>query len=163
VSRSPFAIELLAAAHKRANFACGNDALDRYLRQQASQDMRRHVSACFVAREIVTEDIAAYYTLAAGGVLLSDLPDPVAKKLPRYPSVPVARVGRLAIAQNHQGHRLGAALLWDAAVRAERSEVAVYALVVDAKDDRAAAFYRHHGFIELRADPHQLFMPLRKR
>ena len=66
--------------------------------------------------------------------------------MPRYPSVPVTRVGRLAVDKAFHGQKLGGTLRADAAVRAMRSEVAMFALVVDAKDDAAEAFYRHHGF-----------------
>ena len=122
-----FVIEPLTSEHNRAEFTCGVEALDRYFRQQAGQDMRRGVTACFVAREIATGRIAGYYTLCAGGILLSEMPGDLAKRLPRYPSVPVARLGRLAVADAYHGHKLGGALLWDAVDRAMRSEVAVYA------------------------------------
>lgn len=89
---------------------------------------------------------------------LTDLPEPVVKRLPRYPSVPVARVGRLAVDRGFQGHKLGAALLADAAWRALRTEVAVFALLVDAKDETAVAFYRHHGFQAMASRPLQLFL-----
>ncbi len=98
--------------------------------------------------------------LAAGGVPLTDLPPALAKRLPRYPSVPVARVGRLAVHQAFQGRKLGAALLADAVLRSARSEVAVYALVVDAKDAAAERFYRHHGFEPYGEAQRQLILPL---
>lgn len=105
--------------------------------------------------------IAGYYTLAAGGIPLTDLPESLTKRLPRYPSVPVARVGRLAVALAWQGQQIGAALLADAALRALRSELAAFALVVvDAKDEAAAAFYRHHGFEAYGGEPGQLIVPL---
>jgi predicted N-acetyltransferase YhbS len=121
------------------------------------------VTACFVAREISSGRIAGYYTLAAGGILLRDLPAELAKRLPRYPTVPVARLGRLAVALGFQGRGLGGALLWDALARAARSEVAVYSLVVDAKDQEAERFYRHHGFVLLADRPQTLFLPLPKK
>ena len=158
-----FVVEPLAPARSRTEFTCGVDALDRYFRHQASQDVRRRVTACFVAREIATDGIAGYYTLAAGGVLLADLPAPLAKNLPRYPYVPVARLGRLAVARAYQGLKLGGALLWDAIERATRSEVAVYALIVDAKDEAAVKFYQHHGFVALGSTPRTLMLPLSKR
>ena len=68
---------------------------------------------------------------------------------PRYASVPVVRMGRLAVDQRYRGKKLGSALLWDAVLRATRSEIAAFALVVDAKDDAAANFYRYHGFVAL--------------
>lgn len=155
-----FRVEVLTSNHDRASFSCGVAALDGYLQKQATQDVRRRVSACYVAVEESTSKIAGFYTLAAGGVLLGDLAESLSKKLPRYPSVPVARVGRLAIDKAFQGQKLGAALLADAAVRAARSEVAVYALVVDAKDDAAEAFYRHHGFVSFGSAPRQFMLPL---
>ena len=155
-----FRLEVLGAQHDRARFKCGVAALDGYFRTQATQDARRRASACYVAVQDETNAVAGYYTLAAGSVPLTDLPESLSKRLPRYPSVPVARVGRLAIDQSFQGRKLGAALLADAALRALRSEVAVFALVVDAKDDAAVAFYRHHGFEMYEGQPKQLIVPL---
>jgi ribosomal protein S18 acetylase RimI-like enzyme len=158
-----FRLEILGTQHDRTRFKCGVAALDGYLRTQATQDARRRASACYVAVPDETNAVAGYYTLAAGSVPLTDLPESLSKRLPRYPAVPVARVGRLAIDQSFQGHKLGAALLADAALRALRalrSEVAVFALVVDVKDDAAAAFYRHHGFEVYGGQPKQLIVPL---
>jgi predicted N-acetyltransferase YhbS len=112
---------------------------------------------------VATRRIAGYYTLAAGNIPLSEVPEALAKRLPRYPAVPVARLGRLAVHLDYRGQRLGAALLWDALLRARRSELAVFALVVDAKDDRAAAFYRYHGFMAFGSLPRQLVLPLTNR
>ena len=155
-----FRLEVLGAQHDRTQFKCGVAALDGYLRTQATQDARRRASACYVAVQDETNAVAGYYTLAAGSVPLTGLPESLSKRLPRHPSVPVARVGRLAIDQSFQGSRLGAALLADAALRALRSEVAVFALVVDAKDDAAVAFYRHHGFEMYGGQPKQLIVSL---
>lgn len=159
---APFRVEALGAETGRDGFSCGVPALDGYLARQASQDMRRRVSACYVATEVTSGRTAGYYTLAAASVALTDLPEALAKKLPRYPSVPVARVGRLAIDLAFQGRQLGGALLADAAERAARSEVAVFALLVDAKDETAAAFYRHHGFEPLGGRSLQLVVPLQR-
>ena len=154
-----FIIEALNADHDRGDFTCGVEPLDRYLQKQASQDIRRHVTACYVAIDESNAEIAGYYTLAAGGILLSEMPEKLSKKLPRYPSVPVARMGRLAVAVAYRGQKLGSALLWDAVQRSRRSEIAVFALLVDAKDEQAEAFYRHHGFIAL-GTSRQLVLPL---
>jgi ribosomal protein S18 acetylase RimI-like enzyme len=156
----PFAFELLDRSHKRDAFSCGVDPLDRYFYQQVTQDVRRCVTACYLAVEAGSGTIAGYYTLAAGAVLLSGMPPALAKKLPRYPDVPVARLGRLAVDRNFRGRKLGAAMLWDAVLRAKRSEVTVYGLVVDAKDDNAIAFYKHHGFASLTVGDRQLILPL---
>lgn len=155
----PLVLERLASHHGRAEFKSGVELLDRYFHTQASQDVRRRVSACFVAVDQAGV-VAGYYTLAMSAVLLSDLSDEHAKRLPRYPTVPVARLGRLAVDARWRGRGLGGALLWDAIERAARAEIAAYALLVDAKDDAAAAFYRHHGFLTLGGGVHTLFLPL---
>lgn len=157
---SPFRIELLSNEHKRTVFSCGVDALDRYLREQASQDMRRRAASCYVAVDSATSTIAGYYTLAAAGTPLTDLPEHLVKKLPRYPSVPVAVLGRLAVDKTFQGKGIGAALLGNAIQRALRSEIAVAALVVTAKDERAEAFYRHYDFLNFGSLPRQLILHL---
>ena len=159
----PFIIEPLGPSHVRAEFTCGVDALDRYFREQVGQDVRRRATACFVAREIATNRIAGFYTLAAAGVLVAQMPVRLAKRLPRYPAVPAARLGRLAVALAYHGRKLGGALLWDAVERASRSEVAVYALVVDAKDEEARSFYLHHGFVPFGDTPRTLILPLPKK
>lgn len=157
--KGTFQIEALGAQHDRAGFSSGTPALDRYFSEQVTQDMRRRATACYVAID-ATGAIAGYYTLAAGGVPLTELPPALSKRLPRYPSVPVARLGRLAVDQKYHGQKLGSALLWDAVQRALRSELAVFALVVDAKDHTAVGFYRHHGFVSLGNRPLQLVLAL---
>ena len=157
---SPFRLEPLGEAHERASFSCGEEPLDRYFETQATQDIRRRVATCFVAVEEETGRVAAYYTLAAAGIPLTDLPPELVKKLPRYPSVPAVRVGRLAVDTRFQGRGLGAALLADALRRVMASPPAAYALLVDAKDDRAVAFYQHHGFIAFAGQPRTLFLPV---
>lgn len=157
-----FRIEVLGVDHKRDTFSCGVEVLDVYFARQVSQDIRRRASACYVAVVPSTGRVAGYYTLAAGGVPLTDLPEALTKRLPRYPSVPVARVGRLAVDKAFHGQKLGGALLADAAIRALRSEVVVFALVVDAKDAAAEAFYRHHGFERFGTQARQLIVSLRR-
>lgn len=158
-----FIVEPLASKHDRAGFESGVEPLDRYLQTQAGQDIRRRVSSCFVVVDVETGRLIAYYTLAMSAVLISELPEKIAKRMPRYPTVPAARLGRLAVDARRRGEGLGAALLWDAEERAIRAEIAAYALLVDAKDETAAAFYRHHGFVELSGHERMLFLPLGHR
>lgn len=153
-------IEVLSSAHDRTGFSCGVEALDRYFRSQVTQDVRRRATACYVARDITAERIAGYYTLSASSIPLSELPGELARRFPRYPIVPVALLGRLAVEKSWQGRHLGGALVWDAVLRARRSEVAVFALVVDAKDDDAETFYRHHGFTAFGSLPRHLILSL---
>lgn len=159
MSQARFRVVPLDATHDRLAFDCDNPALNRYLREQASQDVRRRIAACFVALAD-GQRIAGYYTLASASLLLADLPPGIGKKLPRYPTVPAVRMGRLAVDRAFKGQGLGGALLADALSRAARSEIAAFALMVDAKDEAAAAFYRHHGFIALIDSPLTLFLPL---
>jgi GNAT superfamily N-acetyltransferase len=154
-------IEALAERHDRSSFVCGNAALDRHLKAQASQDVRRRISACYVGRAVADEIVVAYYTLSAASILLDALPAALAKRLPRYPTVPAARIGRLAVDRRCRGQGLGGMLLADALGRILRAEIACYAAVVDAKDEGAAQFYRHHGFIPFAQDARMLFLPLR--
>ena len=129
------------------------------MRKQVTQDIRRRVAACFVA---LPDDlrIAGYYTLATAGVPLGDLPADIRRKLPRYPVVPTIRMDRLAVDRAFKRQSLGSALLVNALRRAAIAEIAAFAMIVDAKDDEAAAFYRHHGFIALPDSPLTLFLPL---
>lgn len=159
MSGAPFRFAPLDAAHDRAAFDSDSAPLNRYLREQATQDVRRRVAACFVALAD-GQRIAGYYTLASASLLLADLPASTGKKLPRYPTVPAVRMGRLAVDRAFKGQGLGGALLADALDRAARAEIAAYALMVDAKDESAADFYRHHGFIALPDSPRTLFLPL---
>lgn len=158
MSRAPFLLVPLDAAHDRTGFNSDSESLNRYLREQVTQDIRRRVAACFVASRD-GQRIAGYYTLASASLLLVDLPASTGKKLPRYPTVPAIRMGRLAVDQEFKGQGLGGALLADALDRAFRSEIAAFALIVDAKDEAAAAFYRHHGFVVL-PDSLTMFLPL---
>jgi len=120
--------------------------------------MRRLVAKCFVAVAAGEARVAGFYTLAAASLPLESLPPELKRRLPRYPTVPVARLGRLAVDHSHQGAKLAAALLSDALLRASQADMGVFALIVDAKDDKAQAFYAHYGFVAFA--PRQLFMPL---
>lgn len=153
-----FRIEPLAG-HDRKAFRSGSEPLDSYFRERVGQDIRRRLAACFVA---VGEDdaVAGFYTLAATSLVFGDLPEARARKLPHYPVIPAVLLGRLAIDAGHQGKRLGSALVADALLRAARAEIAAYAMVVDAKDDSAASFYRHLGFESLPDDARRLLLPL---
>lgn len=159
MSRAPFQLASLDAAHNRVAFHSDSEPLNRYLRENVTQDIRRRVAACFVALAN-GQRIAGYYTLASASLLLADLPASTGKRLPRYPTIPAVRMGRLAVDQEFKGQGLGGALLADSLDRAARSEIAASALMVDAKDETAAAFYLHHGFIALPDSPLTLFLPL---
>ena len=157
---APYIIEPLGPSHDRSGFRSGVEPLDRYFASQATQDIRRRISACFVAVERASGSVVGFYTIATSSMPLLDIATATAKKLPRYPLIPAVRVGRLAVAESHRGKKLGAALLADAIDRALRSEIAAFAIVVDAKDDAAAAFYKHNGFIPFASTSLSLYLPL---
>src|SRR4051812_26226424 len=100
---SPFRLEPLGEEHERTLFRCGEEVLDRYFQTQVTQDIRRRVANCFVAVEIATSHVAAWYTISAASILLLDLPPDETKRLPRYPTVPAVRIGRLAVDRKFQG------------------------------------------------------------
>jgi ribosomal protein S18 acetylase RimI-like enzyme len=155
-----YTIEQLSPSHDQSRFTSGSEPLDRYFATQVTQDIRRRVAACFVAIERTSGAIVGYYTLATSSIPLPDLASATAKKLPRYPLIPAVRVGRLAVAENHRGRGLGSGMLVDAIARALRAEIPAFAIVVDAKDDAAAAFYKHHGFVAFASAPKSLYLPL---
>ena len=159
----PYRIDLLGKSHERAAFSCGSAALDRYLKQQASQDAEKSVAAPFVLTAPPALQVLGYYTLSASLVNTSDLPETLAKKLPRYPQLPVTLLGRLAVDQSMKGKGVGQYLLLDALRRClgAAANIAAMAVLVDAKDDAAEAFYRHFSFLPLQQQPRRLFIPMK--
>lgn len=152
----------LGNQHDRKSFDCGERSLNQYLCSYASQDIRRRVNRVFVASpQNSPRQVVGYYSLSAGSLAAADLPEKLRRRLPKYP-VPVVVLGRLAVAESHQGEGIGSILLGDALRRvAEASQVmAVYSVVVDALNDRAAEFYRQFGFIPLPSQPRKLFLPM---
>lgn len=150
------------AIHDRQGFECGVPVLDEYLRRFAEQHRRRGISSVYVLTDSAQPArILGYYTLSAAEVDAGRLTEAERKKLPRYP-VPCFRLGRLACRSDQQGRGLGKVLLGCAVDRClkARQQVAAYALVVDAKDDAAKAFYVHFGFKPLLDAPMALFLPL---
>jgi ribosomal protein S18 acetylase RimI-like enzyme len=154
-----FRIEPLSSIHDRVSFSCGVEPLDRYLRELATQDIKRRVSNCFVALD---DDgaLAGYYTFAATSLPLTELSAEEARRLPRYALLPAGRIGRLAIDRRFQRRGLGGAMIMDAVVRAARAEPAIFALIVDAKDETAIAFYRNLQFQRFASQPKSMFLPL---
>ncbi|MDE2464881.1 MAG: GNAT family N-acetyltransferase [Alphaproteobacteria bacterium] len=162
VRRPDLRIEALAPHHDRSGFSCGIDSLDRYFRTQAGQDVRRKANGVFVLVEPDRPDVVlGYYTLCATGLPHGDVPVAARKHVPRYPLVSAILVGRLAVCEARQGQRLGAMLLADAVRRtyATVSTVGASMLVVDAINERAAAFYEGNGFLRL-PDSLRLVLPM---
>lgn len=155
-----FRIEPLSVGHDRSNFRCGVDPLDHYFKSQVGQDVKRRIASCFVAIAIGSDLIAGFYTVSTASIPLTDLPDSFRRKLPKYPSVPAIRIGRLAVDQKFQGYGLGMALLFDVFKRALHLEISAYCLVVDAKDDAAKRFYERFEFISTTTADRTLVLPI---
>jgi len=148
--------------HDRDGFACGEPALDAYLRQQAAQHHRDGISTTHVlVHAAEPARILGYYSLSAAQLLLAELQEADRKRLPGYP-VPAIRMGRLAVASSEQGRGLGDYLLAHAVARclALRAQLGVRVLLVDALHAKAADFYRAYGFRETSAGAQTLYLPL---
>jgi ribosomal protein S18 acetylase RimI-like enzyme len=182
MTAAPFRFEPLSEQHDRGAFRCGEahsecvvrakeGALDKYFQTQVTQDIRRRVANCFVAVETATERVAAYYTLSAASIPLTELPAASAqrmrcarkeetKRLPRYPAVPAVRIGRLAVDQHFQRRGLGELMLMNVVHRTIQGAAAAFALLVDAKNEVAVNFYQRYGFRPIAGRPRTLFLPL---
>ncbi len=124
--------------------------------------MRRRANGVFVlADKAAPLTVLGYYTLCATALPPGDVPDAARKHIPRYPLVSATLIGRLAVAKDRQGQRLGAVLLADALRRALASAQTVGSsmIVVDALDDGAASFYAAHGFARL-PESRRLVLPM---
>jgi GNAT superfamily N-acetyltransferase len=154
-------IERLARTHIRDRFDCGQPSLDDFLRTLVGQYEKRNLGRTYVAVRGADSQVFGYYTIASGAVTFDHLPAEAARKLPRHP-VPVVLVARLAVDRSVQGQRLGEKLLLDALARSVElsDELGIHAVVVDAIDQQAGAFYRRYGFIPLRDSEFHLYLPI---
>jgi GNAT superfamily N-acetyltransferase len=154
-------VELLGAQHDRSSFSCGIAALDDYFQNQAGQDARRSVTRVYVAVDDLTGAIVGFYTLSATSIAWLDIPEHLARKLPRYP-IPAALIGRLAVDRRFHQRNFGKYLLFNALDRIAvlARQIAVFAVVVDAKDNTAAGFYLRYGFQPLSNQGLRLLLPL---
>jgi GNAT superfamily N-acetyltransferase len=142
------AIEPLGTQHERAAFSCGQPALDDWFRRRAGQDEKRNVARVFVAVDD-EHGVVGFYSLSSFTLAIEDLPQDIGRKLPRYDAIPAALIGRLARDQRARGLGLGELLLADAVRRilSASQSLAVFAIIVDAKDDHAIAFYENFVFL----------------
>jgi predicted GNAT family N-acyltransferase len=156
-----FDVEPLGSKHDREAFTCSSEPLQRYLRNQAKQDARKHAAVVYVLTPN-GRTIAGYYTLSQFSIKLHDIPFETARGLARYPDVPATLIGRLALDDNYRGKGLGEKLLLDALQRClvQSRQIASCAVVVDAKDAQAKDFYQKYGFLALPGIPNRLFLPM---
>lgn len=150
-------IEKLDRTHVVEPFTCGQPELDRFLVRHALSAQQSNSSQTYVA--LAGQEVIGFYTIVAGEVHHANAPERVVKGMPRHP-IPLLVLARLAVHSFAQGRGIGAGLLLDALGRTLQVAelVGVRALAVHAKDDQAAAFYRHFGFTPSPTDPRHLFM-----
>jgi predicted GNAT family N-acyltransferase len=155
-----FKIEPLGSNHDRAAFSCGKEPLDNYLKTQARKAIEKNLAAVFVYAD--GAKIAGYYTLSSFAVKLDEIPEALAKKLTKMPLVPATLIGRLSRSIEFLGKGIGEILLVDALKKAYRNskEVASWAVIVDAKDAEAVAFYKRFGFVEFPTVKTRMFLPM---
>ena len=154
-------IEPISRRHKKDSFESSQPSLDYYLKKQANQDVKRKVAVTYVAID-GRRCVIGYYTLSSFSIRLPELPAAAIKRLPKYPQVPATLLGRLAVDESHQGIGLGEHLLMDALARALRaaSQIASYAVIVDAIDSNAVSFYRRYDFAPFPENGQRLFLPM---
>ena len=156
-------IEPLKSIHNRAGFHCGVESLDRYLSKQAGQDIKRSISRVFVATQREEpEKVIGFYSPNALSIELNQLPEKLVRKLPKHP-IPAALIGKLAVCNAAQGKGIGKMLLADAIKRtlSVGEQIAIYAIVVDAINEKAKSFYERYGFTRLSDNSSRLFLPMK--
>ena len=151
-------VEKLLKKHKRSLFDCGSSPLNDYLKIRASQDVKHNFATVFVVCD-EADIIAGFYTLCATSLFREVLSGEIKQRLPKYRTIPAILLGRLAVDLKHQGTGLGGRLLLSAFRKCSNIDLAWSFLVIDAKNERAMAFYSHFGFLSLQDDVHHLYLP----
>jgi predicted GNAT family N-acyltransferase len=155
--------EPLNSKHKKSDFSCGKEMLDTYIHQQANQDVKRKLAACFVVCESKTNLIKGYYTLSNNSIPSELVPSAIRKKLPgSYESIPTTLLGRLAIDNKFQGQGIGKYILIDALKRSYETSktIASIAVIVDPIDIEAENSYAKYGFTKL-PDSGKMFLAMK--
>ena len=155
-----YLIEPLSSAHNKKDFCCGKSLLDKYLHEQASQDLKRRL--CTVSVLVDAHRVIGYYTLSSTSISRDHVPEEVRKRMPpSYHNLPAILLGRLAIDRNYKGSGLGEHLLLDALKKSHEvafSQVGAMAVIVDPLDAEAEAFYSKYDFMKL--DSGKMFLTM---
>lgn len=157
-----FVIELLNKDHTIKKFTCGNETLNTYLKTKATQEIRKKITAVYIIRKKNQQNVIGFYTLSSSSIELTNLSADQIKKLPKYKSLPVILLGRLAVALQYQGKKIGEYLLLDSLIRSYNlsKQIGSYAVLIDAKDKNIAKFYKKYGFIPTKNEPLKLYLPM---
>lgn len=144
----------------RSGFNSGNDRINRYFHEQVGQDVKRRYAACRVLIDIESGTIAGFHTLSSVGIALTEVPTDIILRLPRYPTVPAVLIGWLGRDMAFQGRNVGPLLLFDAIAQVATAPVGAHAILADALDDKAEAFYQRHVFIKTGSAARRLFLSM---
>ncbi|WP_375331162.1 GNAT family N-acetyltransferase [Candidatus Tisiphia endosymbiont of Oplodontha viridula] len=160
--KNQFYVTSFDRSYTLLNFDCGVEYLNKYLTNYAIQDIKRHLASVFVCVSNDDNDkkVIGYYTLSSSYIDITKLDKNYIKKLPHYPYLPAVLIGRFAIDRNYQGKKIGEYLLMDSLYKVFKSEIAAFAAIADAKDSKAASFYKNYGFIQFIDTPNKLFLPM---
>jgi GNAT superfamily N-acetyltransferase len=149
----------------RAAFSCGEEALDRYLRERARKELQQRIAAVWILHDVGENRIAGSYTLSAVAIERGELLESLTHRMASYDIYPATLIGRLAVDRDYRDQRIGGRLLLDALARAltVSRQVASVAVVTDAKNKSVQAFYEHYGFMRLLTEQHvrRLFLPMK--
>ncbi len=156
-------IEKLSKEHKKSSFDCENELLNRYIQQQAKQDVNQDLSACYVLNDVNEKKVLGFYTLSGNSIQRSEFPLELIQKMPpSYINLPTILLGRLAIDKTEKGKGYGSILLMDALKKCvEISEsLGILAVIVDPYDENAINFYKKYGFILIPSN-NKMFIPIK--
>lgn len=148
--------------HDIKEFNCGIEGLDKYLKEQAGQETRKKITAVYIIREKSSDKVIGYYTLNSYSIELTNLPENITKKLPKYKVLPTILIGRLAADSKYQGKRIGEYILLDALNRSYNlsKQVGSFAVIVESKDQKSRRFYEKYGFIKSINQELKLYLPM---
>ncbi|MBV8811533.1 MAG: hypothetical protein JO033_22935 [Acidobacteriaceae bacterium] len=162
MSISPWHEEPVSKRHNRDVFDCGEAALNEFLQRYARKSHEVGGAKTFLAiSDADNETILGYYSLSPASVAYARTPEIVRRGLARY-EVPAFRLARMAVDRNVQGQGLGGQLLLSAGKRCllAAAEVGGFAMLIDAKNARVAAWYQSYGALPLLDAPLSLMIPL---
>jgi len=155
--------EPIGRRHNREEFDCGEAALNEFLRRYARRSHELGGAKTFLAVEDAdTNAILGFYSLSPASIEYARTPEIIRRGLARY-DVPAFRLARLAVDRRVQGLGLGGQLLLAAGRRCllVSAEVGGVAMLIDAKDERVAAWYAGYGAVPVLDAPLSLLLPLR--
>ncbi len=159
--RTKYTISKLSADFDVNSFSCSVEQLDKYLHRFALIHQDKKIGQTYILHEIESNVVLGYYTISTANVPLEHLPREYTVDFPRF-KIPCVLIGKLAVDSKYQKNGFGKYLLFDALqrIKAISESVGCNAVIVDAIDDTAVAFYLKYGFIPYLIKSKSLFLPI---